>query len=194
MSRTTRVLRLAAAVFLAGGLLALGYAAYVITEANTYQTIELRRFERERRAPAALAAEPPLVEGGPIGEIRIPRLHLTAMVVQGDSAAVLRLAVGHLAETALPGQSGNVVLAAHRDTFFRPLKGVRVGDLITLDTRGGAFTYRVASTAVVPPSDVRVLQPTGRHTLTLITCFPFAYLGSAPNRFIVRAHETDAPR
>jgi sortase A len=197
MSRTTRALRLAAAVFLAGGLLALGYAAYVITEANTYQTIELRRFERERQAPAvepALASEPPLVEGGPIGEIRIPRLHLAAVVAEGDSPAVLRVAVGHLAETALPGQPGNVVLAGHRDTFFRPLKGVQVGDLITLDTRGGAFTYRVASTAVVPPSDLQVLRPTARHTLTLITCFPFAYIGSAPNRFIVRAHETDKAR
>ena len=197
MSRTTRALRLAAAVFLAGGLLALGYAAYIITEARTYQAIELRRFERARPATAvgsALAAQPPLVEGGPIGEIRIPRLHLAAMVAQGDSAAILRLAVGHLADTALPGESGNVVLAGHRDTFFRPLKDVQVGDVITLDTRGGAFTYRVESTAVVPPSDLKVIEPTRRRTLTLITCFPFAYIGSAPNRFIVRAHETDVPR
>ena len=110
------------------------------------------------------------------------------MVVQGDSAAILRLAVGHLADTALPGESGNVVLAGHRDTFFRPLKRVQVGDVITLKTRGGAFTYRVESTSVVPPTDVQVIRPTGRRTLTLITCFPFAYIGSAPNRFIVRAH------
>ena len=197
MSRTTRALRLAAAVFLAGGFVALAYAAYVITEAKTYQAVELRRFERARLAAAAepgLPAEPPLVEGGPIGEIRIPRLHLAAMVAEGDSAAVLRLAVGHLADTALPGESGNVVLAGHRDTFFRPLKDVQVGDVITLDTRGGAFTYRVESTSVVPPGDLQVLHPTTRRTLTLITCFPFAYIGSAPNRFIVRARETDKAR
>jgi sortase A len=189
MSRTARALFVASGVFLAGGLLALAYAAYVVTEAKTFQTIELRRFERARQTAAA---EPPLVEGGPIGEIRIPRLGLAAMVLQGDSDEVLRLAVGHLAETALPGDSGNVVLAGHRDTFFRPLKRVQVGDVITLNTRGGAFTYLVESTSVVPPTDLQVLRPTGRRTLTLITCFPFAYIGSAPDRFIVRASETDA--
>jgi sortase A len=130
-----------------------------------------------------------LVDGGAIGEIRIPRLGLTAIVVQGDSAAVLRRAVGHLADTALPGEPGNVVLAGHRDTFFRPLRGVRAGDAITLRTRDGDFEYRVESTAVVPPSDVRALQPTGGRTLTFITCFPFSYVGSAPDRFIVRARE-----
>ncbi len=191
MSRTARALFLAAGVFLVLGLLALAYAAYVVTDATLYQAAELRRFEH---AGPALPVEPPLVVGGPIGEIRIPRLGLAAMVLQGDSADILRLAVGHLAETALPGQPGNVVLAGHRDTFFRPLKGVQVGDVITLNTRGGAFTYRVESTAVVPPTDLQVLEPTGRPTLTLITCFPFAYIGSAPNRFIVRASEAEAPR
>jgi sortase A len=191
VSRTVRALFLAAGAFLAGGVLALGYAAYVVIDAQTYQAIELRRFEGAR--PAA-AAEPPLVEGGPIGEIRIPRLGLAVMVLQGDSTAVLRHAVGHLAETALPGESGNVVLAGHRDTFFRPLASVQVGDVITLNTRGGAFTYRVESTSVVPPGDLQVLRPTGRRTLTLITCFPFGFIGSAPNRFIVRAGEEDGPR
>jgi sortase A len=112
------------------------------------------------------------------------------MVVQGDSAAILRRAVGHLADTALPGESGNVVLAGHRDTFFRPLKLVQAGDAIILKTRVGDFEYLVDSTAVVLPSDVQVIQPTGGHTLTLITCFPFSYLGSAPDRFIVHARET----
>jgi sortase A len=189
--RRARALFLAAGVFLAVGLLALGYAAYVVIDTTTYQTIELRRFERARQMTSA---EPPLVEGGPIGEIRIPRLGLAAMVLQGDSTAVLRHAVGHLAETALPGESGNVVLAGHRDTLFRPLESVQVGDVITLNTRGGAFTYMVESTRVVPPTDLQVIQATGRRTLTLITCFPFAYIGSAPNRFIVRAGETDVSR
>ena len=191
MNRTARALFVAAGVFLAGGVIALTYAAYVVAEAKTYQAIELRRFER---AGPVSSTEPPLVEGGPIGEIRIPRLGLAALVLQGDSDEVLRLAVGHVAETALPGDSGNVVLAGHRDMFFRPLKRVQVGDAITLTTRGGAFTYRVESTSVVPPGDLRVLRPTGRRTLTLITCFPFVYVGSAPDRFVVRASETDRPR
>jgi sortase A len=191
MSRAARALRWAAGVFLAAGLLTLAYAAYVITEAKTYQTIEMRRFEHARPAPAA---EFPLVEGGPIGEIRIPRLGLAAMVLQGDSDPILRLAVGHLADTALPGESGNVVLAGHRDTFFRPLERLRAGDVIALNTRAGAFTYLVESTFVVPPTDLQVLRPTGQPTLTLITCYPFAYIGSAPNRFVVRARETDRRR
>jgi sortase A len=86
------------------------------------------------------------------------------------------------------------VLAGHRDTFFRPLKQVRAGDAITLKTQDGRFEYVVESTAVVTPSDVRVLEPTGGRTLTLITCFPFSYFGSAPDRFIVRARGNAAPR
>jgi sortase A len=190
MSRTARAVRVAAGLFLAAGLLALGYAAYIVTDAKTYQAIEQRRFEQAR--PDA-PAQPALVDGRPIGEIRIPRLGLTAIVVQGDSAAILRRAVGHLARTAWPGEAGNAVLAGHRDTFFRPLKRVQVGDAITLKTRTGDFEYLVESTAVVPPTDVQVLQPTGGRTLTLITCFPFTYLGSAPNRFVVRARETHGP-
>jgi sortase A len=179
--------RYAARVLFAAGLLALGYAAYVVADAKAFQAIEQQRFEHAREG--AVAA-PALVDGGSIGEIQIPRLGLAAVVVQGDSAAILRRAVGHLAGTALPGESGNVVLAGHRDTFFRPLKQVHAGDAITLKTRAGDFEYLVESTAVVRPADVRVLQPTRTRTLTLITCFPFSYLGPAPDRFIVRARQT----
>jgi sortase A len=188
MSRMHRTAQRAAGVLLGAGLLALSYAAYVVADATAYQAIEQRRFERAR---AHRAASPELVDGGSIGEIRIARLGLRAIVVQGDSAAILQRAVGHLADTALPGEPGNVVLAGHRDTFFRPLKRARAGDAITLNTRDGDFAYVVESTAVVPPSDVQVLQPTGGRTLTLITCFPFSYLGAAPDRFIVRARQTD---
>jgi sortase A len=191
MTRTARALRRTVGAFLAAGLLALGYAAYVVIDARTYQATEQGRLED---AGPDAPAEPAPVDGGPIGEIRIARLGLTAIVVQGDSAAILRRAVGHLVETALPGESGNVVLAGHRDTFFRPLKQVLVGDVITLKTRHGDFTYLVESTAVVPPTAVQVLRPTGGRTLTLITCYPFTYVGSAPNRFIVRARETQGSR
>ena len=177
----------AARVFLAAGLLALGYVAYVVADATMYQAIEQRRFESLGGSAAAL---PELVDGSVIGEIRIPRLQLSAMVVQGDSVSILRRAVGHLASTALPGEPGNVVLAGHRDTFFRPLKGVRVGDTIVLTTRHGDFEYVVESTAIVSPSYVAVLRPTVGRTLTLITCYPFSYLGSAPDRFVVRARQT----
>jgi|RhiMetdeSRZDD1v2_1073273.scaffolds.fasta_scaffold68119_5 sortase A len=191
MSRADRARRIVARLLLTGGLLALTYAAYVVIDARTYQAVEHRRFEHAR---GDAAAAPALVDGDSIGEIQIPRVGLTAMVVQGESPAILQRAVGHLAGTALPGESGNVVLAGHRDTFFRPLKRVRAGDAITLRTRHGDFEYLVQSTAVVRPSDVEVIEPTTRRTLTLITCFPFSYLGPAPDRFIVRARETGEPR
>jgi sortase A len=182
-------MRLVSRVLLTAGLLALGYTVYVAIDAKAYQVIEQNRFEQ---ASQSAAAAPPLVEGGTIGEIHIRRLGLTAIVVQGDSPAILQRAVGHLADTALPGRTGNVVLAGHRDTFFRPLKGIRAGDAITLTTRDGAFEYLVESTAVVGPSDIQVLRPTVDRTLTLITCFPFSYFGSAPDRFIVRARQVNA--
>jgi sortase A len=189
MSRIHLTVRLAAYALMIAGLSALGYAAYVVVDAKTYQAVEQKRFEhaRQNAAPA-----PALVDGGSIGEIQIPRLGLMAMVAQGDSAAVLRRAVGHLADTALPGEPGNVVLAGHRDTFFRPLKQMRAGDAIVLTTRDGDFEYVVESTAVVRSMDTDVIQPTARRTLTLITCFPFSYVGPAPDRFIVRARETES--
>jgi len=191
VNRTHHAARRAARVLLTVGLLALGYAAYVVADAKAYQAIEQRAFERAR-ADARRAAAP--ADGDSIGEIQIRRLGLKAVFAQGESAAILQRAVGHLADTALPGEAGNVVLAGHRDTFFRSLKRVRAGDAITLSTRDGEFAYVVESTAIVPPSDIQVLQPTGGRTLTLITCYPFGYLGAAPDRFIVRARETEGPR
>jgi sortase A len=186
MKWTRHAARVAAGILLAVGLTALGYAAYVVVDAKTYQAIEQRRIEHPIADVGLPAA---LVDGAAMGEIQIPRLGMAAVVAQGDSDAVLRRAVGHLADTALPGEVGNVVLAGHRDTFFRPLKAIRVGDAITLKTRTGDFEYLVESTAVVQPTAVEELEPTGGRTLTLITCFPFSYLGSAPERFIVRARE-----
>jgi sortase A len=184
-------------VLLATGLIALGYAAYVVADAHAYQATERTRFEQARNNAVVV---PPsntvtaLPEGEVIGEIQIRRLGLTAVVAQGESAATLQRAVGHLSDTALPGELGNVVLAGHRDTFFRPLKGVRPGDAITLKTQEGDFEYLVESSAVVRPSNIQVLEPTGGRTLTLITCFPFSYVGSAPDRFIVRARQREPVR
>ena len=195
--RPRRGASLAGRVLLAAGVLTLGYAAYVVADAQAYQAIEQRRFEHAGHPVAGAPtsnARPALLEGGAIGEIHIPRLGLLAIVAQGETAATLHRAVGHVPDSALPGELGNVVLAGHRDTFFRPLRRVHPGDAITLKTRDGDFEYLVESTAVVPPSDVQVLAPRGGRTLTLITCFPFSYLGSAPERFIVRARERERPR
>jgi sortase A len=171
--------------FMALGLLCLGYSVYVVVDAHAYQAYEQAKFENV----SPKEPPPPLAEGGVIGEIQVPRLHLKAIVVQGDSHTILRRAVGHIPESALPGKPGNVALAGHRDTFFRPLRNVRLGDTITLKTPAGDFQYLVESTQVVPASNIEVLNASNGRTLTLITCFPFDYFGAAPNRFVVRAHE-----
>jgi sortase A len=187
--RSVSISRAGSFFFLAVGLLALGYAAYVVVDAHAYQAYEQSKFENVTSKAPAL----PLVEGGVIGEIQVPRLQLKAIVVQGDSHTILRRAVGHVPETALPGVPGNVVLAGHRDTFFRPLRNIRRGDAITLKTADGDFQYLVDSTEVVPATDLEVLNATPGHTLTLITCFPFDYIGPAPKRYVVRARELVSP-
>ena len=132
-----------------------------------------------------------LVEGDVIGEIQVPRLGLDAIVVQGDSPANLRRAVGHLSKSALPGEWGNVTLAGHRDTFFRPLRDIRLGDEIVFKTPERQFDYLVESIEVVTPNDIQVLEPSTGHDLTFITCSPFHFVGPAPKRFVVRAREVD---
>jgi sortase A len=127
------------------------------------------------------------VTGGLIGRIEIPRLGLSVIVVEGVDRLILRRSVGHIPGTALPGEAGNVGISGHRDTFFRPLRNIRRDDIITLTTLLGEYRYRVVFTKVVSPSDVGVLDPSGNEILTLVTCYPFYFVGGAPDRFIVRA-------
>jgi sortase A len=109
------------------------------------------------------------------------------IVVEGISAKILRRAAGHIPGTPLPGQRGNVGISAHRDTFFRPLRNIKQNDIIELTTLLGEYRYRVVSTRIVGPNDVAVLEGSGNEVLTLVTCYPFYFVGAAPDRFIVRA-------
>jgi sortase A len=180
-----------------GGVAALGYCASVWIGATLYQSREAHWFAEEARS-GKVAARPPetprapiaVEDGGLLGILEIPRIGLNVMVVEGVGRGDLARAVGHIPGTALPGQGGNVGLAGHRDTFFRPLRQIRPDDTITLRTVNGEYRYRVLDTKVVAPEDVKVLDPTGRDTLTLVTCFPFYYIGSAPKRFIVQAERS----
>jgi sortase A len=126
-----------------------------------------------------------------LGRLTIPRLHVSAMVREGTDTGTLQLAVGHIASTALPWQDGNVCLAAHRDTLFRPLRDIHKSDLIRFDTAKGTYMYRVESTQIVGPQDVEVLRASHEPELTLVTCYPFNFVGSAPDRFIVRARQVE---
>lgn len=136
---------------------------------------------KERRKLHVVSAKP----GELLGRIDIPRIHLSAMVLEGVDSNTLRFGAGHVQGTALPGDKGNIAIAAHRDTFFRPLRDIRPNDTILLTTIAGVYRYRVEGTEIVDPSDVQVLRRTRDSQLTLVTCYPFYYLGSAPKRFIV---------
>lgn len=189
LSARKSLLLIASYFFLTLGIFGLGYAGYVYLDARHYQAVQMRKFESP--APPSTTSTPPRVpaEGDMLGELQVPRLGLNTIVVQGDSRATLRRAVGHLADSALPGEWGNVTLAGHRDTFFRPLRDIRVGDEIRFNTQQRSFEYRVDSVEIVGPRDVGVLQSSTGYDLTLLTCYPIYYVGPAPKRLIVRARE-----
>ncbi len=191
------------ALWIAAAIL-LGWVLYTLADGEIFQ---LRAESRLEHALAARsrptthlqelpgddgegeAPEPMTVPtaGAPIGRLEIPRLGVSVMVAEGTSSRVLSRAVGHLAGTALPGSGGNVALAGHRDRYFRPLKDIQDGDEILLTTPQGTFRYQVEWTKIVDPTDVEVIDPTARPALTLVTCYPFYYVGHAPHRFAVRA-------
>jgi sortase A len=184
--------------FLIVGLLAVGYTAFNVAARYVYQAYENRVLDRAvavRQAASGStkdSARPTqagaVVAPSLIGKIEIPRLNISTIVKEGVDERTLALSAGHIPHTALPGQPGNVGVAAHRDTLFRNLKDVRRGDKIMLTTLDGEYIYRVVSLQIVQPTDVSVLEPSpDEKTLTLVTCYPFYLVGHAPKRFIVRA-------
>ncbi|MBI2214741.1 MAG: class D sortase [Acidobacteria bacterium] len=187
--RRPAVLRWTERVLWCIALFCLGTVLVVYADAFVYQeTAQLPVAADDgglQRAAREEAARP----GTPIARLAIPRLDLDVVVAEGSSDRVLRRAVGRLSGGAFPGEPGNVVIAGHRDTFFRPLENVRTGDLIVIDSESGRRTYRVEWTRVVAPDEVEVLSSGRSRVLTLVTCYPFRYVGNAPLRFIVRARE-----
>ena len=187
-----RILRWTQGVLLAGAVSMLGYCGFVLMDAWVFQNGERRQLERlltdQQMAPVTSRKNPPPPSAsGLIGRMEIPRLGLSVIVIEGTNGATLRRAAGHIRGTALPGQSGNVGISGHRDTFFRPLRNIQRDDIITLTTLLGGYRYRVVSIKIVGPDDVEVLNPGVDETLTLVTCYPFYFVGPAPERFIVRA-------
>ncbi len=165
------------------GLGCLGTYGYATMEARWLQRDQRARFEREAAAQAPYVAAP----GSLVGMLDVPRLRMSLPVIEGDDDRTLKASVGHLPDTPLPWQRGNSAFAGHRDGLFRPLKGVAVGDEITFRSTSETIQYRVTATTIVQPDDVSVLATRSRDALTLITCYPFAYIGEAPQRFVVRA-------
>jgi sortase A len=131
-------------------------------------------------------------DGVPEAVLRIPSVKLVVPVFEGTSEENLNRGAGRIEGTAHIGELGNIGIAAHRDGFFRALKDIRVGSVLQLERLDGTDTYRIVATAIVDPSDVSVLAATPKNAITLVTCYPFYFVGSAPQRFIVRAEKTPA--
>ena len=154
-------------------------------EAQLHATWSQIQGARELERPGFFTSAPRY--GSVVAKLEIPRIHLSTIAFEGDTESIFARGAGHISGSALPGTSGNAVFAAHRDTFFRPLRSVRAGDVITVETPGDSKEYVVKSARVVDPDEVDVLRPTSESTLTLITCYPFRFIGPAPERFVVRA-------
>jgi sortase A len=202
-------------LFLTIGTVCLAVYSYAYLERVLYQNFESRKFDRTLgRSVAAIVASndriTPIVGVGRspaksmssprrpppttlIGRLSVPKLHLSAMVREGIDRKTLRLAIGHIPVTALPGETGNVGVAGHRDTFFRGLKDLKTNDEIQFSTVSGDFNYVVESLNIVGPGEVGVLAPSAENVLTMVTCYPFYYVGAAPKRFIVRARQVSPP-
>jgi sortase A len=174
------------------------YWLWAVTDARLFQSGMEQRLEqiaaggRARWAhDGAAGARREATGSGLVGRIDIPRVGLSAIIVEGTDGRALRRGVGHVEGTAFPGERGNIGLAGHRDTYFRKLRGVAPGDRIRLWTPDGVFDYEVDSTLVVDPRRGDLLDDAGRDsaTLTLVTCYPFRWVGPAPERLVVVAHE-----
>jgi sortase A len=134
--------------------------------------------------PAALARAKP---GDWVARLDAPSVGLSATVIEGSTDQMLARAAGHIENTAFPGEAGNTGIAGHRDTTFRAVRNLKPGDRLRLTTANDAFDYRIDRAFIVKPEDVYVLAPTSAPTLTLVTCYPFTFIGHAPERYIVQA-------
>ncbi len=175
--------------------LSFGYVGSVALDRLYFQRIESVRLARF--APAGPVAQNPKKRPtealGVIGRLSISAADVDSIVVEGVDARTLRRAVGHIPNTALPGEPGNVALAGHRDTFFRGLDRLQLDDPIRLVTPTGTYLYRVEDLRIVEPTETEVLAAGPAPMLTLVTCYPFNSIGAAPQRYIVRAREVGRP-
>jgi LPXTG-site transpeptidase (sortase) family protein len=182
--------------FLAGA--AIGIWVWSYARQSIEQKHDEEAFAQEQHAapvvapsPVAEATTPTATKarnGRVVARLSIQKIHLRAMVREGSDDDTLDVALGHIPGTALPGQKGNVGVAGHRDRLFRRLAEVGRDDQIEMQTPAATYTYQVDDMAIVKPEAVSVLAAGHGAQLTLVTCYPFSYIGSAPQRYIVKAH------
>lgn len=187
------MLRRLSTILLLAGSSILIWCATVWISAALFQKYEAWRWNQshshgvhDSTAPARMEL-PAAAPHDVIAWLDIPRLNIATAVLEGDDDLALRLGAGHIPGTPAPGSAGNVGIAAHRDSYFRSLAGIEPQDRIRLRTLSGEWDYAVESTRIVQPTNVSVLDNTSQSELTLVTCYPFRYVGAAPLRFIVRA-------
>jgi sortase A len=187
------LLRWCSGIFLIAGTALIICYGWIWIEGQAFQAVEAHRYsEPGFPQPTSGQSDCPtasVLQDESIGRIEIARVGLSVVVLEGDDARTLRRGAGRIPGTARPGQPGNVAIAAHRDMFFRKLRDVRKGDLIQFITPVGSYRYNLESTEIVAPTQTDVLNSTAEPTLTLITCYPFDFIGAAPNRFVVRARQ-----
>jgi sortase A len=190
------------------GLLTLGVAlgawcAAVLVEARFHQSVPVSGQltvtqtavpvlpgEGGKAAPHPATPSAPAA-GSLIARLEAPSVRMTTNILEGSDDATLSRGAGHIEDTPFPGQPGNIGIAGHRDTVFRPLRHIKVGDPLQITTGDRMYQYRISKTLIVGPDDVYVLDPTARPTVTLVTCYPFDFIGHAPKRFIVQAELVD---
>ena len=166
------------------GSFLIGWVAFSLLSGRAHQQAYTATLENLQRTQIRGRI---LQNGDVFGRISIPRLGMSAIIVEGIDEKTLRHAIGHFPESSMPESSGTVALAGHRDTFFRGLEHIRMHDRVTLETATGKYSYQVIHTSIVSPYDIDVIRSSTQSDLTLVTCYPFHYVGQAPQRFIVQA-------
>ena len=183
-----RVMSLALVVI---GVVLLGYVAGEYW--GMYRSQKNLEAEWQRQAATAIApGKAPVSPDQLLTRLEIPKIQMDAIVVEGASRRELSEGPGHMKQTAQPGETGNAVITAHRDTFFRHIYELNRGDQIKVRRSGRLFTYEVTGKRIVMPEDVSVIKPTDNAQLTLITCYPTYYIGPAPKRLVVFSKLVDS--
>jgi sortase A len=166
------------------GIALLGYVASQYATMYLEQQRLAKAFEQQQRQVVEAPVASPVTSDG-LTRVSIPKIKLRAMVVEGTSRKQLLVGLGHLKQTPTPGENGNSVITAHRDTFFRHIHELTKGDEVLVERGGNTYRYEVTGKKIVSPSDLSVLRPQKGKHLTLITCYPTYYIGPAPERLVV---------
>lgn len=146
------------------------------------------------KASQTVTSSLPMEEGEKIGILSIPKLEKTLPIYEGVGEDILKKGIGHIPSTPLPGQQSNAVLSGHRDTFFRGLDRLKVGDSLIVTSNNKTYIFKIKKIRIVDKNDKTVIVPKPRSTLTLTTCYPFTYIGPAPQRYIVEAQLLTKPK